>query len=242
MTKISNAKQRLPYRVLSAMPAHIQFDGDRYHCDVEAIHVGDEIILRQHFTDEKVKSSLRLSPKQIREEFLNVSTETDAISFLCRCGPFREEVLETTMAHIPEWQEFFRHWMWAGSEPDGCKGPQLWMPVEDMDSAEDARIGGVLKWSIFAPPDSKHVEAFVDCESALEVIGATIALDLLEGIRFEACGWCKSLFEITKANGRQYCGPNCAHRAGQKRRRTQAKSRETLTEPNRKKCTSKGNK
>lgn len=210
------------------MPAHIQYLGDRYHCDVEVVHVGEETILRQHFTDEEVKDSTRLSPKEIRDAFLKISTESDAISFLSRCGPFREEIFEITMAHIPEWQEFFRHWMWAGSQPDGFKGPQLWMPVEDMDSAEDERIGGVLKWSIFAPSDSKRIEAFVDCESALEVIGATIELDLMEDIRFEACGWCKSLFEVTKQNGRQYCSQDCAHRAGQKRRRAEAKMQKTL--------------
>jgi hypothetical protein len=209
------------------MPVHIQYLGDRYHCDVEVIHSGDETILRQRFSEEKVKESSRLSPKEIRESFMDISTETDAVGFLSRCGPFREQVFETTMAHIPEWQEFFRHWMWAGSQPDGFKGPQLWMPVEDMDSAEDERIGGVVKWSIFVPPDSGRIEAFVDCESALEVIGATISLDLLEGTRFEACGWCKSLFEITKENGRQYCGQECAHRAGQRRRRAEAKAQKT---------------
>ncbi len=205
------------------MPAHIQYLGDRYHCEVEVVHVGEDTILRQHFTDEEVKDSSRLSAREIRNAFLQVVTEDDAIIFLRICGPFREQAFETTMAHIPEWQEFFRHWMWAGSQPNGWKGPQLWMPVEDMDSAEDERIGGVLKWSIFAPSDSRRIEAFVDCESALEVIGATIALDLMEDVRFEACGWCKSLFEVTKQNGRQYCSQDCAHRAGQKRRRAEAK-------------------
>lgn len=213
------------------MPAHIQYNRDRGQCDVEVTRVGERTILRQHFTDEEVEDSSRLSPKEIRNAFLSISTEGDAINFLRKCGPFREQVFETTMADIPEWQEFFRHWMWAGSQPDGWKGPQLWMPVENMDTAEDERIGGVVKWSIFAPSDSKHIEAFVDCESALEVIGATIALDLMEDIRFEACGWCKSLFEVTKQNGRQYCSQDCAHRAGQKRRRAEAKMQKTVALP-----------
>jgi hypothetical protein len=129
------------------------------------------------------------------------------------------------MRHIPEWQAFFRQWMLSTAPPGGSTpGPALWMPVENMESREDERIGGVLKWSIFAPPDTGQVEAFIDCESALEVIGATIALDLLEGTRFEACGWCRALFEVTKENGRQYCNQDCAHRAGQKRRRAAAKA------------------
>src|SRR4051812_13859517 len=101
VTKTSKTIQRLPYRILSAMPAHIQYLGDRYHCDVGVVHVGEETILRQYFTDEEVKNSSRLSPKEIREAFLRISTEADAISFLRRCGPFREKVFETTMAHIP---------------------------------------------------------------------------------------------------------------------------------------------
>src|SRR4030081_75812 len=128
VTKKSKSVQRIPYRVLTAMPAHIQYHGDRYHCDVEISRDGNETILRQHFTDEEVKDSSRLSPREIRETFLTITTETDALNFLRMCGPFRREVFETTMAHIPEWQEFFRHWMWAGSQPDGFTGPQLWMP------------------------------------------------------------------------------------------------------------------
>jgi hypothetical protein len=58
----------------------------------------------------------------------------------------------------------------------------------------------------------------------LEAIGATVALDLIAGARYKTCVWCASVFEVTKDNGRQYCTMACAHRAGQKRRRTEAKA------------------
>ena len=72
-------------------------------------------------------------------------------------------------------------------------------------------------------PQFQRVQAMVHCDSAVEAIGATIALDLIAGANFKTCVWCTSLFEVTKDNGRQYCTMACAHRAGQKRRRAEAK-------------------
>ena len=69
------------------------------------------------------------------------------------------------------------------------------------------------------------------CDSAVEAIAATIALDLIEGANFKSCLWCTRVFEVTKDNGRQYCTMACAHRAGQKRRRAEAKILKDVGKP-----------
>lgn len=213
-----------PDKILSAMPVYLIYSGADEEWEVVTVGVGPDAGFLQKPPKAGSRKVRPMIPHEIRHAFLKIKDEADAVAFLRRCGPFRATVLHTTMRDIPEWQEFFRHWLVEGSEPDGFKGPQLFHPVIEMDSLEDERIGGVVYWHIFISRETKRLMAQIQCESALEAIGASITLDLLGDSKFASCQWCNSIFELTKDNGRQYCNSDCAHRAGQKRRRAAAKA------------------
>jgi hypothetical protein len=158
----------------------------------------------------------------IREAFLNIDSISDNISFLERCGPFRADIREIATGDLYDLRVYFRDWMIRGYN----RFP--FPPVPDLSNTENNRIGGVLSWDIYPQivsenPRRVSVQAWVYCDSAVEAIAATIALDLIEGASFKSCLWCTRVFEVTKDNGRQYCTMACAHRAGQKRRRAEAK-------------------
>jgi hypothetical protein len=241
-------------RLLPAMPVLIQYLGFDQHAKVKVIKKGSEIILKQSFPKDVPRESqedheerLRdLSPHlrelnkklhpyellpdyrradsyALREAFFNINSIESAVEFLECCGPFRKDVHETSMSHIAGWQEEFRNWWVYGYN----RFPLL--PVIELGDVENERIGGLLSWEIHTDStrlDSRleTVEAWVHCDSAVEAIGATIALDLISRATFKTCLWCMKVFEVAKENGRKFCTPECAHRAGQKRRRAEAKA------------------
>ena len=223
-TKIPPESQP-PTKTLTAMPVWLQYSVPQHECTVTVAGEGEDATFLQKF---RYKKSLRLPVHQfdayaIREAFLRISTEAEIVEFLHASGPFRADVHETTLEDIRGWQTFFKEWMLGGY--DAMPFP----PVVELGDPENDRIGGSLSWDIGLNRETMLVEAYVNCDSVVEAIGATVSLDLLEGVHFGACGWCKSLFEITKENGRQYCTQQCAHRAGQKRRRAEAKTLRGIT-------------
>jgi hypothetical protein len=245
-------------RLLPAMPVLIQYLGFDQRAKVKVIKKGTEIILRQSFPKDMPRESqeaheerLReLSPQMrevrrtfppyqlppdyrradsyaLREAFFNISSVESAVEFLECCGPFRAEVHETSMSHLAGWQDEFRNWWVHGYNRFPLP------PVIELGEIENERIGGSLSWEICTQtlsedPRREKVEAWVRCDSAVEAIGATIALDLISGASFKSCLWCTKVFEVTKENGRKFCTPACAHRAGQKRRRAEARVHENI--------------
>jgi hypothetical protein len=122
-----------------------------------------------------------------------------------------------------EWQRYFQEWMTHGYD-------YIEFPLQvKLEGREQERVSGFLSWYIQQEWLSKQVAATVECDSAVEAIAATIALDELKGVQFRDCAWCGSIFEVLKDNGRQYCDQQCAHRAGQKRRRAAAKIQQILS-------------
>ena len=219
-------------RIMTSMPVTIQYYGSDQLADVTVTSSGDEIVLKQSFPhglSESLEGGYRVERGHhradayaIRETFFDIATLEEAVSFLKRCGPFRTGVHQTTFSDIKGWQVAFRDWLIGGYNRFPLP------PVIELGEIENNRIGGSLSWDICThtisdDPRRESVQAWVLCDSAVEAIGATIALDLIEGANFKTCLWCTKVFEVTKDNGRQYCTMACAHRAGQKRRRAEAK-------------------
>jgi hypothetical protein len=217
---------------MTSMPVTIQYYGSDELANVTRILMGDGVGYKQTFPHGisggfdgviEVQPGHRLGDAYaIREAFLNLNISRDAVSFLERCGPFRADVREIAWGHLVELQSHFRDWMIRGYN----RFP--FPPVRGISNTENNRIGGVLSWDIYPQivsdnPRRVSVQAWVYCDSAVEAIAASIALDLIEGANFKSCLWCTRVFEVTKDNGRQYCTMACAHRAGQKRRRAEAK-------------------
>jgi hypothetical protein len=257
-------------QLLPPMPVLIQYLGFDQRATVKVVRKGNEIILRQSFPKDVPRRSqedheqlLRESPHAIRElhkslpsyqlppdyrradshalreAFFNISSVQSAVEFLECCGPFRAHVHETSMSHIAGWQDAFRNWWVYGYN----RFPMP--PVIELGEIENERIGGSLSWEICTQtlsenPRREKVEAWVHCDSAVEAIGATIALDLISGASFKTCLWCTKVFEVTKENGRKFCTPACAHRAGQKRRRAEARVHENIRVPVTKQKQTKG--
>jgi hypothetical protein len=220
-------------RIMASMPVKIQYYGSDELANVTRNLIDDErIAVKQTFPHGisrafdgviEVQPGHRLADAYaIREAFLNIETSEDEISFFERCGPFRADVREIAFGDLYALRLHFRDWMIRGYN----RFPFL--PVPGLSNTENNRIGGVLSWDIYPKivndnPRRVSVQAWVYCDSAVEAIAATIALDLIEGANFKSCLWCTRVFEVTKDNGRQYCTMACAHRAGQKRRRAEAK-------------------
>jgi hypothetical protein len=227
-------------RIMTSMPVTIQYYGSDELANVTRHLIDDERMgFRQSFPHGisrgfdgviEVQPGHRLADAYaIREAFLNIETSDD-ISFLERCGPFRADVLEIAWGDLHALRTHFRDWMIRGYN----RFP--FPPVPGLSNTENNRIGGVLSWDIYPQivsenPRRVSVQAWVYCDSAVEAIAATIALDLIEGASFKSCLWCTRVFEVTKDNGRQYCTMACAHRAGQKRRRAEAKIFKDASKP-----------
>jgi hypothetical protein len=230
------------------MPVKIHYYASDHLANVTVVSSGDEHVLKQTFPHgvsmsfedwvHVERGHHRADAYAIREAFFDIATLADAVSFLERCGPFRTDVHETTFSDLQGWQTAFRDWLIGGYNCFPLP------PVIELGDRENKRIGGGLSWHIATLTTSadsrpERVEAWVFCDSAVEAIGATIALDLIEGANFKSCLWCTKAFEVTKDNGRQYCTTACAHRAGQKRRRAEAKSLKDSRKPKRIKTKSK---
>lgn len=248
--------------LLPSMPVLIKYLGFDQRATVKVVRKGKETILRQSFPKDVPRRSqedheqllrelpptLRVFNKSLpshhlppdyrqadsyalREAFFNISSVESAVEFLECCGPFRADVHETSMSHISGWQDAFRDWWVYGYN----RFPMP--PVIELGEVENERIGGSLSWEICTQtvsedPRREKVEAWVHCDSAVEAIGAAIALDLISGASFKTCLWCTKVFEVTKENGRKFCTPACAHRGGQKRRRAEAKAFRDRTSQN----------
>jgi hypothetical protein len=203
------------------MPVAIQYVTDPRHATVKTVKSRDETTFVQKYQYLGPYRYRHADAYAIRDAFLSISNPAEAIAFLERCGPFRAKVHKTTMSDIEGWQIFFREWLVGGY------GLMPFPPVIELSHTENERIGGVLSWDISSwtsdDNSNSQARAIVNCDSALEAIGASVALDLIAGANFKTCDWCTRVFEVTKDNGRQYCTMACAHRAGQKRRRAEAK-------------------
>ena len=240
-------------RFLPAMPVLIQYLGFDQRATVKVVREENEIIFRQSFRKDvprlrqedyeqllrelppalsafnRSSPSYQLPPDSrradsyaLRDAFFHISSVESAVEFLECCRPFRADVHETSMSHITGWQDAFRDWWVHGYNRFPLP------PVIELGEIENERIGGSLSWEVCTQtlsedPRREKLEAWVRCDSAVEAIGATIALDLISGASFKTCLWCMNVFEITKENGQKFCTPACAHRAGQKRRRAEAK-------------------
>jgi hypothetical protein len=203
--------------------------------EVDTSGDGEEVAFAQRIDSYKGKWH-QVDPYAIREAFLGISSPKEARAFLRTSGPFRETDHNVTFQIFKEWQQWFREYMLYGVEATGME-----TPVIELEDDESERIGGVLPWVVFLDEPTQRLCAFVNVDSVIEALGATIALDFLEGARFQACGWCKSIFQVTKNNGRMYCTQECAHRGGQKRRRAEARAlRERMAKKTSKRGDSKG--
>jgi len=247
-----------PDRLLPSLPVFIQYYGLEQRAKVMAFRRGEETIFKQYFSGETSdlsqqdyaeilgkkypngeqvalpsgefllpQGARRVDAYALREAFFNIKTIEEATDFLECCGPFRTDVHGTSMNYIAGWQDAFRGWWLYGY---GCFPLP---PVIELGAIENERIGGMLSWHIATLSNSGEradakVEAWIHCDSAVEAIAATIALDLITGSNFRGCQWCSQVFEVIKENGRMFCSPACAHRAGQKRRRADAKKKQAL--------------
>jgi hypothetical protein len=227
-------------KIMTSMPVTIQYYGSDEFANVTECHRGYRIGFKQTFPHGisrgfdgviEVQPGHRLADAYaIREAFFDTDTSAKKISFLERCGPFRADVHEIASSDLYAWRNHFRDWMIRGYN----RFP--FPPVPGLSNTENNRVGGVLSWDIYPQivndnPRRVSVQAWVYCDSAVEAIAATIALDLIEGASFKSCLWCTRVFEVIKDNGRQYCTMACAHRAGQKRSRAEAKILKDVGKP-----------
>jgi hypothetical protein len=216
-------------KILTAMPVAIQYVTDPRYATVKTLKTRSGLTFIQKYEHLGPYRYRHADAYAIRDAFLSISNSSEAVAFLEQCGPFRARVHKATMSDIEGWQMFFREWLVGGY------GLMPFPPVIELSHTENERIGGVLSWDIssWRSDDNSDTQAraIVNCDSALEAIGATVALDLIAGANFKTCVWCTKPFEVTKDNGRQYCTMACAHRAGQKRRRAEAKALQGVGKP-----------
>jgi len=222
-------------RILSAMPVYVGYLLPSYgDCRVSIAGDGEDKVFQQHFGKHLRTPRLTTSVDELRTAFLGIENDDEIPAFLEVCGPFRVGHPPISLNEFIRWQEYFGDWMTQGYD---YIDQQLKI---EFDEKENARISGLLSWYIRQPPLSRQILATVECDSLVEAIAATIALDEFKGAQFKDCGWCRAIFEVTKENGRQYCTQDCAHRAGQKRRRAAAKIQKTLIASTAKRRTPKG--
>ena len=106
--------------------------------------------------------------------------------------------------------------------------------VEEVSDEERRAIHGypdglhIASGSLFRyrdHPEPKPLVAELQVWSALEAMLATVYVDQITGIKFQACSLrdCSQLFEVSSKHERQYCSQACAHKASVRKRRAEEK-------------------
>ena len=190
-------------------------------------------VLSQRFTGKPASQGLFCDAYRLREEFFKLTTLEEWRDFLTDAGPltrvddqppFPDGSRGTfnSLGDCMSWQTYLRCWQLEGY---GCVSE---VPYTSSDN-EEIGVQGNLNWLVSPSTrfslDGKTTSpliAFIECHSVVEAVAATIQLDLLRGIRWRKCLACDEVFEFTDQR-KLYCGHECAHREGQKRRRSMTK-------------------
>lgn len=178
----------------------------------------------------------------LRRDFLALKTFEDFWFFLQRSGPFRrQEIPQEKKLHGPErwcstslgellsWQTFFERWQLEGWDNDD--EPPYCDTAEESDSVTGFSRTVLVPAEVlsFDPLLTSPVIALTTCHSVVEAIAATIQADLLRRVRWRRCldSECRKLFKY-EDDRKLYCDHECAHAAGQRKRRHAARNARTL--------------
>jgi hypothetical protein len=188
----------------------------------------------------------KLDVYALRDAFLAVKTECEALDFLIAAGGFRARYVDAPEDRLL-WSDF-RHWqtvirsiMSSGPLPD-----DVWFYDDEIDwidlhtddeiirliakaAAEGERVLSVHPRCLVIGPDGgsestearRRLRAEIKVASLLEGMLATTFLDGLNGTEHRLCGLpdCQMLYEVNSKYERQYCSQPCARKASVRRRR-----------------------
>ena len=168
----------------------------------------------------------------IREQFMSITTEAQALEFLNGAGVFeghREDCqLGWTLDHFRVWQEFFAEL--AKELPERwhelmyratVKHPEVSFIRALMDvHGSDHLLDFPARVPLTAANDPKR-HLVIRTRSVVKAIIASIRFDSLRGAKFRVCARndCFQFFEPKTAHARKYCTTRCAHTDSQRRSR-----------------------
>ena len=215
-------KARVPYISKTLPPGKVVRNFPalqvRYVCAPEKISVsregeGDAVVF--HWEDHSmvsfgwddgsgVEPNVRfIDAFRLRRRFERVSDPDEALLFLRKSGPFKPQSSELKWAAFQGWQRYFLDRQTRGSK---ATSPEA-LPSGVMTRVVNPVI------QTFVDLDGKRASrAWIHCESVVEAIGATIAIDRFKGARIRHCLFCQRTFEA-KTKRKQYCDHDCADAA-----------------------------
>jgi len=193
----------------------------------------------------------KLDVYALRDAFLAVKTESQALEFLIAAGGFRSRYVDAPedrllWSDFKHWQTVIRSILSSGPLPDG-----VWLYDFDINwidrdtgdeyirrfakaAAEGERVLSVHPLNLVIGPDGgsastearRRLRAEVQVASLLEGMLATTFLDGLNGTERRLCALpdCQKLYEVSSGRERQYCSQPCARKASVRRQRAEAKT------------------
>lgn len=209
------------YVVLASVPVRIHRNemGDQMAIRVE----GQRVTQVGHILEPGLP--IRLPARELRDQFLAVTTFEQFGSFMQICGPFidRQPGFSTqtvTFSQFKEWQAMTESWMLERKLPRPL--PSL-LPKREMPEPGSP-------YTFFTDPEiyawKAHGRPLVIymAHTALDVIAATIAADTWQGITYGKCPECGRLFEAGTFGGyeKRYCTVEHSRKAARVRARKQA--------------------
>lgn len=237
-------------RMLPAMPLELVFNSRRVRIAVESLDANATFHVK-YGDEKKVEDSYAwLDAYALRDGFLRVKTEVEAVSFLLGAGGFRideeEYEEELSWSAFKLWQTIIRSMLIGPPLPDDILDPwngnqETYINyLTDDDKARDlANALGQGKTIYPAPfdfsigPDGEDrglvarrpLTAAIEAKCVLDAILATAYVDGLREIQHRLCALydCSNLFEVTTKHQREYCPQPCAHKSSVRKQRAAAK-------------------
>ncbi len=161
--------------------------------------------LEKIYAIEREEMGVGVNVIYMRDAFLAVETQEDAISFLRICGPFSEK-----LGYGPErieWSDFKKHQSEIKSELLALTGKGFQLHL-------DGDVPG--RYSLMCFPERKSLIFLASCETAMESIEVSVVVDRLRRATFKECPWCGKIFEVRVIGGHEksFCTPIHGRMAG----------------------------
>lgn len=171
----------------------------------------------------KLTKNNQLLDRGLRSVFEEIDAPYKLEQFLKVCGPFKYDLITHPQAQWLDWTEFqdwqtFMRELQQGTTPtsvqaDSPEGIHLTAFVHQFKCATLTPLARQKESGI-------QLECFV--RTALEVVAATIAADLLAGTCFKKCDGCDKLRAVESRHHlrqRAFCNDNCRQKAWQRENR-----------------------
>jgi CGNR zinc finger len=241
-------------RRLPAMPLELVFFSRRVQIAVE--RTGGESGFHVEYAPVSANAGrgIWLDAYGLREGFLRVKTEMEALAFMLDAGGFQisedEDDEDLSWSDFKHWQTVIRSILIDPRLPDDIMDPdgsdnvhyiQSTTSHEEIQRLIRAIDEGHKVYSYpFAfsiGPDGEErglmprrpLAAAYESRSVLDAILATTYIDGLREIQYRLCALidCSNLFELTSKHKRQYCSQDCAHKASVRKQRQEARSKKS---------------